>query len=62
MDRVKASDITDFLKGKNINMSMAKISNYLTNLGCIHGTHKFGSKAFKGFKGLRQIETGNIDD
>jgi hypothetical protein len=44
------------LKRKNINMSMAKISNYLTNRGCIYGTHKFGSKAFKGFKGLRYIE------
>ena len=62
MDRVKSSDITDFLKRKNINMSMAKISNYLTNRGCIHGTHKFGSKAFKGFKGLRQIEIFNIDE
>ena len=61
-DRVQSCDIQDFLKRKNIDMSMAKISNYLTNRGCIHGTHKFGSKAFKGFKGLRQIETGNIDD
>ncbi len=62
MDRVKSSDITDFLKRKNINMSMAKISNYLTNRGCIHGTHKFASKAFKCFKGLRSIEISNIDD
>ena len=61
-DRVKSSDITDFLRRKNINMSMAKISNYLTNRGCIHGTHKFGSKAFKGYKGLRQIEISNIDE
>ena len=61
-DRVKTSDIQDFIKRKNINMSMAKISNYLTNCCCIHGTHKFGSKAFKGFKGLRSIEICNIDE
>jgi len=41
---------------------MAKISNYLTNRGCIHGTHKISSKAFKGFKGLRCIENDNIDE
>ncbi len=35
---------------------MAKISNYLTNRGCIHSTHKLGPKAAKGLKGLRQIE------
>ena len=43
-------------------MSMTKFSDYLPNRGCIHGTHKFGSKAFKGFKGLRYIENCNIDD
>ena len=43
-------------------MSMAKISYYLTNRGCIHGTHNFGSNAFKGFKGLRFIENDNIDE
>ena len=62
MDRVKSCDIQDFLKRKNINMSMAKISNYLTNRGCIHGPHKFSGKVCKGFKGLRQIEIGNIDE
>ena len=62
MDRVKSCDIQDFLKRKNINMSMAKISNYLTNRGCVHGPHKFSGKVCKGFKGLRQIETGNIDE
>ncbi len=42
---------------------MAKISNYLTNRGCINGTHKFGSNVLKGFnKGLRYIENCNIDD
>ena len=41
---------------------MAKISNYLTNRGCIHGTHKFSGKAFKAFKGLRYIEYNNIDE
>ena len=61
-DRVKSADIQDFLKGKNINMSMAKISNYSTNRGCIHGTHKFSGKCLKGFKGLRQIEIDNIDE
>ena len=43
-------------------MSMAKISNYLTSRGCIRGTHKFGPKAAKGFKGLRQIEEVDLDD
>jgi hypothetical protein len=28
-DRVKSSSIQDFFKRKNINMSMAEISNYL---------------------------------
>jgi hypothetical protein len=46
----------ELLKRENINMSMAKISNYLTNRSCIHGTHKFGPIAAKGYKGLRQIE------
>jgi hypothetical protein len=61
-DRVKSSSIQEFLKRKNINMSMAKISNYLTNRGCIHGTHKFGPKAAKGYKGLRQIEEADFLD
>jgi len=61
-DRVKSSSIQEFLKRKNINMSMAKISNYLTNRGCIHGTHKFGPKAAKGYKGLRQIEEADFID
>ncbi len=43
-------------------MSMARMSNYLTNSGCIHGTHKFGSKAAKGYKGLRQIEEADVID
>ena len=43
-------------------MSMSKISNYLTNRGCIHGTHKFSGKAFKGYKGLRCIEYDNINE
>jgi hypothetical protein len=39
-------------------MSMAETSNYLTHRGCIHGTHKFGSKAANGFKGFEsRIET-----
>ncbi len=29
-------------KSKNINMSVAKISNFVANRGCIHGAHKFG--------------------
>ena len=41
---------------------MAKISNYLTNRGCIHGTHKLGPKAAKGYKGLRQIEEADFID
>jgi hypothetical protein len=43
-------------------MSMAKISNYLTNRGCIHLTQKLGPKAAKGFKGLRQIEEAEFID
>ncbi len=61
-DRVESSSIQEFLKRKNINMSMAKISNYLTNRGCIHGTHKFGPKAAKGLNGLRQIEAVDFID
>ena len=55
-DRVKSCDIQDFLKRKNINMSLAKISNYLTNRGCIHGPHKFSGKVCKGFKGLSLLK------
>jgi hypothetical protein len=47
-DRVKSSNIQEFLKRKNINMSMSKISYNLTNRGCIHDTQKFGPKAAKG--------------
>ncbi len=43
-------------------MSMAKISYYLTNRGCIHGTQKFGPKAARGFKGLGQIEEADFVD
>ncbi len=31
-------------------MSMAKRTSYLKNRGCIHDTHKFGSKALKGLR------------
>ncbi len=61
-DRIKSSSIQELLKRKNINMSMAKISYYLTNSGCIHGTHKFGPNAAKGQKGLRQIEEADFID
>ena len=45
-------------------MSMAKISNYLTNRGCVHGTYKIANKAFKGYKGLKTLEltTNDLDD
>ena len=42
-------------------MSMAKISNYLTNRGCVHGTHKFNNKAFKGYKGIKSLEITTDD-
>ncbi len=43
-------------------MSMAKISNYLTNRGCIHGNKKIGLKAARGYKGLIQIEEADFLD
>lgn len=63
-DKVKSSDIQDFIKKNNIPMSMAKISNYLTNRGCVHGTYKIANKAFKGYKGLKTLEltTNDLDD
>ena len=42
-------------------MSMAKISNYLTNRGCGHGTHRFSNKTAKGYKGVKCIDSG-FDD
>ena len=57
-DKVKSSDIQEWIKKNNIPMSMAKISNYLTNRGCGHGTHRFCNKTAKGYKGVKYIETG----
>jgi hypothetical protein len=37
-DKVKSSDIQAFFYKKNIPMTMAKISNYLTNRGCVNNT------------------------
>jgi hypothetical protein len=42
-------------------MSMAKICNYLTNRGCVHGPHKIGNKVFKGYKGLKSLEITTDD-
>ncbi len=44
-DRVKSSNIQEFLKRKSIDISISKIYNCLTNRGCIHGTQNFGPKA-----------------
>ena len=60
-DRIKSSDIQEWIKKNNIPMSMAKISNYLTNRGCVHGTHKFNNKAFKGYKGIKSLEITTDD-
>lgn len=60
-DKVKSSDIQEWIKKNNIPMSMAKISNYLTNRGCGHGTHRFSNKTAKGYKGVKNIDSG-FDD
>ena len=60
-DRIKSSEIQEWIKKNNIPMSMAKISNYLTNRGCVHGTHKFNNKAFKGYKGIKSLEITTDD-
>ena len=60
-DRIKSSDIQEWIKKNNIPMSMAKISNYLTNRGCVHGTHKIGNKILKGYKGIKSLEITSDD-
>ena len=52
---------TRFYKKKNIPMSMAKISNYLTNRGCVYGTQRFGIKTSKCYKGTKNIDTSTDD-
>jgi hypothetical protein len=42
-------------------MSMAKISNYLTNRGCVYSTQRFGNKTSKCYKGLKNIDTSTDD-
>ena len=41
---------------------MATICNYLINWGCIHGSHNFFGKVCKGYKGIREIQNGSIDE
>jgi hypothetical protein len=60
-DRIKSLDIQEWIKKNNIPMSMAKISNYLTNRGCIHGTHIINKKAYKGYKGIKSLEITSDD-
>jgi len=60
-DRVKSADIQEWIKKNNIPMSMAKISNYLTNRGCVHGTHKINNKTAKGYKGIKILEVTTDD-
>ena len=50
IDKVKSSDIQDFFKTNNIPMSMAKISNHLTNGGCVYIIQLFGNKTSKYYK------------
>ena len=42
-------------------MTMAKISNYLTNRGCMYGSHRFGNKTARSCKGLKFI-SASFDD
>ena len=60
-DRIKSSDIQEWIKKNNIPMSMAKISNYLTNRGCVHGTHVINKKPTKGYKGIKSLEITTDD-
>jgi hypothetical protein len=60
-DRVKSADIQDWLKKNNVPMSMAKISNYLTNRGCVYGCHKINNKALRGYKGIKILEVTTDD-
>jgi len=42
-------------------MSMAKISNYLTNRGCVYSTQRFVIKTSKCYKGTKNIDTSTDD-
>ena len=63
-DKIKTEDLRQFIKYKNLNISLAKISTYLINRGCIHQKAvKIDGKTYNGYRGLRKIfEESNNDE
>ena len=45
-------------------MNMAQISNYWTNRDCMYGSHRFGNKTARSYKGLKFIDASfdDLDD